>query len=199
MIWALITAAGESRRMGRPKMLLPFGTGTVIETVLSQAAASRAAGTLVVLGADRRKIEPLAAPFASRIVFNRDYRSGMLSSIQTGFRALPGDVGAACVLLGDQPWISSALIDTMLDAFEKSEKTIAVPVHGGRRGHPVVIDRCFEGEILTLDHAVGLRQLLRRFSKDVLEVPVCGPEVLRDLDTPGDYRRARSDFDPSDP
>jgi len=200
VIWAVVLAAGESRRMGTQKLLLPFGDMTVAGAVVRAARASRVDRVLVVLGADRERVraelepgrEPgrsagPAGPAAIAFAVNEDYPSGMLSSIQAGFRALPGDAEAAVVMLGDQPFLPSWIVDAVVAAYRESGKGIVVPVFRGRRGHPVLVDTKYRDEILGLDPADGLRQLMRARPGDVREIEVDDAGILRDLDTPADY------------
>lgn len=191
MIWAVVLAAGESRRMGTQKLLLPFGRATVVETVVAAAAGSRVDRVLAVLGADadevRRKIGAGGGPAVS-FVLNEGYRSGMLSSVQAGFGALPGDAEAAVVMLGDQPFLRAPVIDVVVEAYRAGGKGIVVPVFRGRRGHPVLVDMKYRDEVRGLDPADGLRQLLGAHPDDVGEVEVDDAAILRDLDTPEDYQ-----------
>ena len=199
MIWAVILAAGESRRMGTQKLLLPFGETTVIGAVARTAAASRVDAVLVVLGADRQGVradlEARGSAGASRqgIAFatNEDYRLGMLSSIQAGLRALPDGARAAVVLLGDQPFLTPRVVDAVVAAYEKARPGLVIPTFQGRRGHPVLIDLKYRDAILALDPLDGLRALMRAHAGDILEVDVGDANILRDLDTPKDYARLR--------
>jgi molybdenum cofactor cytidylyltransferase len=188
MIWVTVLAAGESRRMGTQKLLLPFGETTVIEAIVRTALDSEAEGTVVVLGANRERVRGVLKSYPLVFAVNKDYRLGMLSSIQAGFRALPTDAEAAVIMLGDQPTIPARILDALIRAYRESRRGIVVPVHGGHRGHPVLIDMKNKDEVLGLDPGVGLRQLLRTHPEDVLEVAVSSPEVLKDIDRPEDYR-----------
>ncbi|MCJ7682603.1 MAG: nucleotidyltransferase family protein [Candidatus Aminicenantes bacterium] len=190
MIQAIILAAGESKRMGTPKMLLPFGRGSMIEAVITGALASRADGILVVLGAERRKIRSVVERFNVDTVFNRRYQKGMLSSVQKGFETLPANTRAALVMLGDQPSIPSQTIDRLIEAFNKSGKGIVLPVVHGRRGHPLLIDLKYRAEIIRLDPEVGLRALIHGHPEDILEVDMKDEAVLQDIDTREDYAEA---------
>ena len=192
MIWAVVLAAGESRRMGTQKLLLPYGEATVVEAVAAAALGSRVDRVLAVLGADadevRRALGRGAAAENIAFAFNEDFRSGMLSSVQTAFRALPSDAAAAVVMLGDQPFVATRVIDAVVGAYRKGGRGIVVPVFGGKRGHPVLVDLKYRDEVLGLDPADGLRQLLRAHPEDVEEVEADDPAILRDLDTPADYQ-----------
>ena len=190
MIQAIILAAGKSERMGRVKPLLPWGKRTLIEAIIDRVARSRAKEVLIVLGAARDDIEPVIAKYDLRTVFNPDSARGMLSSIQRGLEAVPRDARAVLFFLGDQPAPSAAIINRLIDAYEKTGKGIVLPVCGGRRGHPVLIDLKYRNAIRALDPGIGLRQLVRNHPEDILEVRTRSPRVLHDIDTPEDYERA---------
>lgn len=206
MIWAVVLAAGESRRMGTQKMLLPFGDTTIVGAVVRTAAASRAGGTMVVLGADRDAIRDDLASLATRLdrrpgvpdlpdgpaskiafAVNDHYQLGMLTSIQAGLRALPAGATAAVVMLGDQPFLRAPVVDAVIAAFETGGRGIVIPTFQGRRGHPVLIDLKYRGEILAIEPLEGLRALMRAHPDDIFETEVADANILRDLDTPEDY------------
>lgn len=190
MIWAIILAAGESKRMGRPKMLLPLGGKTIVETVVGTALGSSVDKVLVVLGAKRNRIDRLLKPFPVETVYNPDFHTGMLSSVQAGFAALPDGVEAAVVLLGDQPFVSAGVIDRLCAAQAGSPGCILIPVCGDRRGHPVLIPAAFRNEIPLLSDAVGLRELIHRHEDKIVEIEVEEDAVLMDIDDPEAYRAA---------
>lgn len=204
MIWAVVLAAGESRRMGTQKMLLPFGDTTIVGAVVRTAAASRVGRTMVVLGADREEIRGELLSLTARLApgsgsnendsdravlfaVNDSYQLGMLTSIQAGIRALPAGAEAAVVMLGDQPFLRAAVVDAVIAAFETGRRGIVIPTFQGRRGHPVLVDLKYRDEILALDPLDGLRALIRAHPEDILEVDVADANILRDLDTPEDY------------
>jgi len=187
MIWAVVLAAGESRRMGTQKLLLPFGDTTVVTAVVRAARASRAGRTLVVLGADRVAVRLELEPRGVEFAVNEDYQLGMLSSVQAGLRALPANADAAVIMLGDQPFLPSRVVDAVIGAYEAGGQGIVVPTFQGRRGHPVLIDLRYRDEVLAIDPADGLRRLMRAHPGDILEVESGDANILRDLDTPEDY------------
>lgn len=189
MIWAMILAAGESKRMGKPKLLLPFGEKTMIEAVIGNVVQSKAENILVVLGSDREKVEEKIQGLPVEVVFNPNFREGMLSSAQIGFQKLPEDTQAVLVFLGDQPAISHTVIDTVIDAYNRTKKGIVLPVYEGNRGHPVLIDMKYKGEIKKLSADVGLRGVVYSHPGDIEEVGVETPSVLQDIDDAEDYDR----------
>ena len=190
MIWAIVLAAGESRRMGRPKLLLPYGDKTIIETVVQNVVSSRADGAVVVLGGHRQEIEEKVRGFAVKRVINRRYQEGMLSSVRRGLLALPASARAAVFILADQPEVASSVIDLMIEAYCREKKGIVLPVYRKKRGHPLLIDLKYRREIESLSPDIGLRGLLREHRDDILEVRVTSPSVLKDIDDPDDYRGA---------
>ncbi len=187
MIWAVILAAGESRRMGRQKLLLPFGDATVVEAVVRAALASDVDKAVAVLGADREAIRSKLERSGVAFAVNEKFSDGMLSSIQTGFRALPPEASAAVVMLGDQPFLPPSVVDAVVRGYRESLKGIVIPAFRTRRGHPVLIDLKYRDEILAFDPADGLRRLMCTHPEDIAEVEVDDANILRDLDTPEDY------------
>ena len=189
-IWAIILAGGESKRMKQPKLLLPFRGKTIIETVVKNVTDSNVDKTMVILGAVVRPILRLISEFPVTHYYNDNYKDGMLSSVKCGFRNLPGELQAVLVFQGDQPLISPLIVNEVINAWRESGKGIVIPVCGGKRGHPILIDRKYRDEIEKLKDEDGLRSLSVKFSDDVLEVAVDSPEILMDIDTQEDYINA---------
>jgi molybdenum cofactor cytidylyltransferase len=189
MITAIILAAGQSKRMGTAKMLLPFGESTIIESVLQSVLSSKVDHVLVVTGARREKIEQTISHLPAETVFNPGYITGMLSSVQCGFEHADTTAEAAVVVLGDQPSLSPATIDHLIDAYRQKKKGIVLPVFHGRRGHPILIDMKYKEEIQHLNPHIGLRELIRNHAGDIFEVEVGTDSILQDIDTPKDYEK----------
>jgi molybdenum cofactor cytidylyltransferase len=190
MICAVVLAAGLSRRMGTPKLLLPFGGKTVIASIIDQLLQSRVDGIYVVVGGEAERISGALDGRAVNIVRNLDpERGGMLSSVRCGLAALPQPCQGALVVLGDQPAITAGVVDRMVEAFDERGGGILVPCLGGRRGHPILISMRFRDEILAQYDEVGLRGLLKAHPEEILEIEVEDAAVLADMDTPEDYRR----------
>lgn len=189
MIWAMILAAGESRRMGKVKLLLPYGQTTMIEAVVRNALLSRAEKTLVVLGANWQRIRTKISYLPVKTTVNTHFRKGMLSSVQWGVKRLPSSSRAVVVMLADQPAIPPGLVDSLIEAYEREEKGLVIPVYQKKRGHPLLIDLKYRKDISRLHPGIGLRELLKLYPEDILEVPVADLSILRDIDDASDYRR----------
>jgi molybdenum cofactor cytidylyltransferase len=188
-LWGLILAAGESKRMGFPKMLLTFNGRTMIENVIGNVIRSDVDNTMVVLGADRDTLIELVEKSPVKYCYNDNYKEGMLSSVKCGFRNLPSYFEAVLVFQGDQPLIFPKAINTVIEAYRHSGKGIVIPVYKNKRGHPLLIDRKYRNEIEKLDAHEGLRSLAYQFSDDVLEVETDNSDILRDFDTYEDYKK----------
>lgn len=188
-IWAIILAAGESKRMGSPKMLLPFNDSTMMECVISNVVKSIVDKIIVVLGAERETLVQLADKLHVETCYNENYKEGMLSSVQCGFRHLPSGCKASLVFQGDQPLITFNTVNAVINAYASSEKGIVIPVFGKKRGHPILLDMKYRNIIDKLSPDEGLRSLAYRFPADVLEVDTDESAILWDFDTYEQYKK----------
>jgi molybdenum cofactor cytidylyltransferase len=189
---AVVLAAGRSRRMGQPKMILPWGDTTVIGRVvgvLHQAAIQR---IVVVTGGARRQVEAALSGSAVMLVFNpRFAQEEMLVSLQLGLRALENDAAAALVVLGDQPQIKVEVVQLILDRYRARQAPLVVPSFQMRRGHPWLVDRRLWKSILELRSDCTMRDFLNQCADQIDYLMVDTSSVLQDLDTPKDYQRQR--------
>jgi len=188
-IWAVILAAGESKRMGSPKMLLPFNGSTMIECVIANVTKSDADKIIVVLGAEKEALIQLTGKLHIEYCYNENYKEGMLSSVQCGFKNLPPGCKASLVFQGDQPLITYITINTVINAYISSEKGIVIPVYRDKRGHPILIDMKYRNDIDKLSRDKGLRSLAYKFAADVFEVETDESGILRDFDTYEQYKK----------
>lgn len=186
-VWAIVLAAGESLRMGAPKMLLPWKGKTIIEQVVENVLSSEVCGVVLVLGAEKEGVKNITSRYNVVHCYNEDYQSGMLSSVRCGFNALPDGCTAVIVMPGDQPMIEAGEINRVIAARLESGKGIVMPAYRGRRGHPLLIDSRYREEVMTLPENEGLRALAARNPGDVFEAETDDPSVLRDIDTREDY------------
>lgn len=183
-------AAGSSSRMGQPKQLLPVGGRALLEGVVAHACASRMDEVVVVLGANADAILAAVDLGRARPVLNPDHATGLSSSLRAGLAALGPDVGRAVVILGDQPAISAALLDELLDRQAGSGLPAAALSFGGLLHPPVVLARELWDGLKALEGDVGCRALIRAHPDRVAALPVAADERHPvDVDTPDDYRR----------
>ena len=191
MIVAVVLSAGESSRMGRPKALLPVDGETFIEKIVGALARTRVGKIIVVLGHDaetlKRRLEHLAVAF----LVNADYKSGQLSSLQTAVRRLQSDreCDGMLVHLVDHPYISSTLVDVMIEQFYVAKKLIVVPRCQGKRGHPVIFSRALFAELLNAPLDQGAKAVVNAHRNETLEIETDDPGIAVDIDTPELYRQ----------
>lgn len=194
MISAIIPAAGESKRMGRPKMSLPWGNETVLTRVVSIFKNAGVEDVIVVTGGAREEVEALVSNLNVRIVYNEDFERGeMLSSIQCGMRALGRQTQAALIGLGDQPQVREGSVRRVCEAFLETKSNIVVPSFQMRRGHPWLVARPLWEAVVRMEPPQSLRDFLSARRAEIHYVNVDDPNVLADLDTPEDYEKWRSE------
>jgi molybdenum cofactor cytidylyltransferase len=139
---------------------------------------------VVVTGHEPERAKAVLDGLDVTFVHNPDYADGISTSLAAGIKALPEDVAAAAVLLGDMPRVSPGLIDRLAQALNpEAGGLIAVPVREGRRGNPVVWSRRFFPELTTLEGDVGARHLIGANAEAVVEVPVDDDDAFIDVDT----------------
>ena len=192
MIAALILAAGESRRMGSPKALIPYHGLTFVEHLLAATRLPRIGETRVVLGAGAEEIRGRLPVKDSQIVINDAWESGPLSSIQAGLRSLPDDgVEAALICPVDHPLVTLRLIGAIVAAFDRSGKAIVLPTYLGRRGHPVLFASRLFSELMVAPLDVGARAVVRAHRGEIEEVSTEEEGVVLNLNDPEALARLR--------
>ena len=199
MITALILAAGQAKRMGQPKMLLPWGDTTVLGQVIETVQRAGVNDILVVTGGAREQVEEIVAGYGGRVVHNENFKNGeMLSSLQIGLRVLRGfavsdssSAEAALIILGDQPQVEERSVRAVASRFVETRARLVVPSYRMRRGHPWLIARPLWEEILQMNPHQTPRDFLNRHASEIEYVNVDTPSILSDLDTLEDYLKSR--------
>lgn len=188
---AVILAAGESRRMGTPKALLPYRGKTFIEHLLEITRHPRIAAGRIVLGAHRDEIRAKLPREAASIIVNPDWRQGQLSSILAAIQTIPADETAGLILCPvDHPLFSPKLIAQLIDAFYSTGQLIVLPVYHGRRGHPVIFAASLYPELLAASPAIGAREVVWAHAAQLHEVPTEEEGVVLNINDPETLRRA---------
>lgn len=162
----------------------------MLEKVIRNVKAASVDDIIVVLGAYRDEIFKITEKAGVRSCYNDIYQEGMLSSVQCGLRNISTTSEAALIFQGDQPLITPEVTDIVINSYRNGIRGIVMPVYKKRRGHPLLVDRKYFGEIEKLDPGKGLRSLAEIFSDDVEEVFVEEPSILRDFDTFEEYIKA---------
>lgn len=192
MITAIVLAAGESRRMGRPKMLLKWGQTTVLGHVISTLQQAGVDDVIVIVGGARTQVEEIVHQSGACSVFNPEYARGeMLSSLQRGIEAQSPQAQGTLIALGDQPQIQEGTVRLICEAFEKNKSRLIVPSFQMRRGHPWLVERSLWSQLLEMSAERSPRDFLNQNAQEIEYVQVETPSILADMDTMEDYYKAR--------
>lgn len=185
-IAAVILAAGRSTRYGaRNKLVEEIDGAPMVAHVVRAALASRADGVLVVTGHEAEHVRKALAGLPVTFVHNDAYRDGLSSSLKCGIAAVLSRADGAIVCLGDMPGITMHDIDRLIAAFAPKEgRSIVVPIHGGKRGNPVLFAREHFAEILEVEGDTGARHVIGANADAVAEVDLGTAAIFVDIDTP---------------
>lgn len=201
MIAVVILSAGESRRMGQPKALVPFpdifnqkeagltpapsAQKTFLEHLIEVTRHPRTGPLRVVVGAHAAEIRARVKLDDGALVFNSDWQRGQLSSLQAAIRSLPaGKAEGMLICLVDHPLISPGLVASLIRAFDRDKNRIVIPAYRGKRGHPVIFPGAVFEELLAASPEVGARAVIHAHENDVVEVAVEEEGVLLNLNDP---------------
>ncbi|HEX3531741.1 MAG TPA: nucleotidyltransferase family protein [Thermoanaerobaculia bacterium] len=186
---ALLPAAGASRRMGRPKLLLPYLEGTIVGALVASLRAAGVETIALVSAPEDTALQEWARAAGLVAAVNPAPERGMLSTIQEGIAALDLLTERRTLLISpaDLPALRPATIAEVVRRRELAGAPLALPVWRGRHGHPLVIAPELIPEIAALDPAIGLRQLRDRHAAATLWIEVDDPGAVHDIDTPDDY------------
>ena len=190
-ITALVLAAGGSTRMGGAnKLLLSLRGKPVLTHVLEAVCEAPVTEVVVITGYDARPVRAVAAAHAVRLVYNPDHAAGMATSLRCGLTAAP-EADGYLICLGDMPHIAPETLRRVCAAFAaQPAPSIIAPVHGGRRGHPVLFDAAFRNALCALRGDVGARAVLQALADALVPVAVDDAGIFEDLDTPAAYAHA---------
>lgn len=186
----ILLAAGSSSRMGKPKQLLSIHEETLIEHTLKKAIALKPHSIITVLGANVEKIQAVLDETKTHIVYNKNWKQGMGTSVAVGIQALQHihpDAQAVLILVGDQPYLSTLILEKIIILFEQSDKTIVSAHYGKTFGVPVLFDKKWWSNLMELTGDKGAKKLMMNHANEMAFVDF--PKGIFDLDTPEDYER----------
>jgi molybdenum cofactor cytidylyltransferase len=188
----VVLAAGMSRRFGSPKQLAKLGKSgqSLLQTAIDVANQSKASYVLLVLGFDASEIAAELKLGRAQVVLNKDFESGLSSSVRTGVANLPEDCAAAVFMVADQPNLTSDILNRLIEKFQsqtrdpKNLSQIFAVAHRGEPKNPVLIKSELFPMLAELKGDVGARELIRRLSGKVSLVEVDDEMVFADIDVP---------------
>jgi len=190
---AVILAAGDSRRFGKPKQLLDWEGRPLVTHIVDTAWMAGFTHIAVVVGAEAEAVKAALHSRPVHLIHNYRWHQGLSSSVYAGVIALPARAEAAHFIPVDQPLLTPRLLRAFVTQWRASGKGIVVPVTPqGERGNPVLFARRYFEELASLSGDVGGRALLSRHPQEIAYLPVEVPWLLADVDTPDAYQRLQT-------
>jgi len=184
-ITGLVLGAGGSRRLGRPKQLLPYGERTLLEHTLDTARQCGFDQIVVPIGGAADEVRQRVDLSGTDVVVNYDYGEGCSSSIAAALETVDARCQVLVLMLGDQPGVTPATVRALLDG--RGDAPLAVCRYDDGRGHPLAFDRRIFSQLADLHGDKGVWRLLDERAEEVVEVRIAG-NVPLDVDTPDDYQ-----------
>ena len=188
-ISAILLGAGESKRMGKDKLSLPWGRKTLLESCLSSLLKSDVSEVIVVLNSRMPRLTKRRKEARIKVVVNPRYREGMSTSIRRGLQVVDSRSEGVLIALGDQPQLRTRTINRLIRAFGLGKGKIVIPFFQKKMGHPVIFPRQYRGQLKRLKGDVGGRSIIDKHPQEVMKVRVRSEGVIRDIDTRKDYGR----------
>jgi molybdenum cofactor cytidylyltransferase len=189
-VTGLVLAAGGSKRLGRPKQLLPFGGVTLLDHTLGTARACGFDQLICVIGGGVvDEIRATVDLSGADVIENHDYGEGCSSSIALALAAVDPGTEVLVLLLGDQPGVTPATVHALLDG--RGDAPLALCRYDNGRGHPFAFARSLFPDLAALHGDKGVWKLQDRYEDVLTVVPITG-EIPRDVDTWEDYEAVQS-------
>jgi len=193
MIYGIILAAGEGKRMGKVKLTLPLGDRQLIEWVLQAVKLTPLDKYFLVVRPEDKDIIKIGKAWGAEIVLNPDFRKGMSTSIKKALLKInTQEAEGFFLILGDQPLITSKIINKLIKSFSSGKREIVVPYFKDKRGNPVLFDICWKDELMAVTGDVGGRVLIKAHPEKVKRVNVSDETILFDIDQEKDYLKAQT-------
>ena len=184
----LVLAAGGSKRLGRPKQLLPFGSATLLDHVLDVARVCPFDQLLCVVGGGADGVLQTVDFGGVQVVENPAFGKGCSSSIAAALGAVDAHSEVLVLMLGDQPGVGAATVEALLTG--RGDAPLAACSYADGRGHPLAFARSMFGELSEMHGDKAVWKLLDRHGAEVVDVPIDGA-IPRDVDTWEDYEALR--------
>jgi len=185
---AIILAAGLSKRMGRDKLQLMLGNKTILRHVIDNVLQSDASDVVLVTGPEFKKIDYTSKKYDRlKIIKNDNQELGKSGSIKLGLKQIPDDIKAAIFVMADQPFVTAATINKLINEYIQSRPLILAPVYQGQRGSPVIFDHILNDELTILQGDTGGLEIMEKYKEHLKLVQFDNPLLGIDIDTWDQY------------
>ena len=187
MISAILLAAGQSKRMnGENKLIKEIQDIPLIKLSVKNILASSIDELIIVLGYQKEIIEKLIDKNEKiKFVFNKDFESGMASSIKTGLDNLSEKTEAFFICLGDMPMVNHDIYNQLIKS--KDNKEIIVPTYKGQQGNPVLFNKSMKEKIMSITGNIGAKQILELNKDKILNLEINDQNITKGFNTQGDF------------
>lgn len=189
MITGVIMASGFSRRMNRNKLLLTLGDESIIERVIRAVKGSDIDDIIVVY--NNENVKKIAKKYKVRTVFNERPDKGQSESMKIGINAACKETCGYMFIVGDQPFLDTSTINTLISTFKKEKCCIVSPVYNGKRGNPVIFSSHLKAKLLEIEGDMGGRKIIDEYIKQVTFVAVDNDILGLDIDTWEEYQQIK--------
>ena len=194
-IAGVVLAAGMSTGMGQNKLFMELEGETLIRRVVGRVSKAGVNPLAIVLGHDAERVRGALEGIPYIPVFNRDYERGVSSSVRAGIQAVSdSSAHAAVVLLADMPFVTTAMILTLIAKYRQSAAPLVISDYDGVNAPPMLYDRSLFPELATYEGEGCGKQVVKRHRHEA-ESASWPPEALADLDAPEDYERVKASME----
>jgi len=188
MVTGVILAAGQGRRMGEPKQLLPLGEKPMVWHVATAACLAGLDAVIVITGAYATAVKQVLQDLPLQIIYNEDWAQGQSTSVKRAVESITAKDQAVVFLLADQPLVDSSLINEIIKAYGETNASIIIPRALNQPGNPVLFDLVvWRSALLHLSGDEGARQIIRRNKEAIHYIELLDGQVFFDVDTPAEY------------
>ena len=188
MVTGVILAAGQGRRMGKTKQLLPLAGEAMVLHVARNACNANFDQVIVITGADEFLVKQTLQGLPLQVIYNENWEQGQATSVKKAVESINDKEQAIVFLLADQPLISSALINHIIQVYHDTKASIIMPQALGRPGNPVLFDLgVWRGSLLELAGDEGARQIIKKNQEKVHYIELEDGQLFLDVDTPAEY------------
>ena len=187
MISAILLAAGQSKRMGGVnKLTKKIQDVPLIKHSVKNILAASIDELIIILGYQKEIIEKLIDKNEKiKFVFNKDFESGIASSIKTGLNILSEKNEAFFICLGDMPMVNPNIYNQLIKS--KDNKEIIVPNYNGQQGNPVLFNKSMKEKIINISGDVGAKKILERNKDKIFNLEINDQSITKGFNTQGDF------------